>query len=356
MTSPSGLQILWFGLIIVLWVGYFLLEGFDFGVAILSPFIAKDDVERRMVLGSIGPVWDGNEVWLLTAGGATFAAFPLWYATLFSGFYLALFLILVALIVRGVGFEFRHQREDARWRTMWDWLLFAGSLVPALLWGVAFADILQGVPINAHHIYTGTLLDLLNVYSLLGGVTSAGLFTLYGATFLSLKLTGPPLERAHAVAQRLALPMTAVVFAFLAYTLVNAVNATNTGVVPGPLPILAVVLVGLTPILISHRLNGWAFTFVGASIALVVLTLFLNLYPRVLVSSTSNAFSLTITQSSSTPYTLTVMTIVAAIFVPVVLLYTAWTYWVFRQRLTRDQFELPRLLQKKPPPPTPKET
>ena len=125
MTSPSGLQILWFGLIIVLWVGYFLLEGFDFGVAILSPFIAKDDVERRMVLGSIGPVWDGNEVWLLTAGGATFAAFPLWYATLFSGFYLALFLILVALIVRGVGFEFRHQREDARWRTMWDWLLFS---------------------------------------------------------------------------------------------------------------------------------------------------------------------------------------------------------------------------------------
>ena len=206
MTSPSGLQLLWFGLIIVLWVGYFLLEGFDFGVVILSPFIGRDDVERRMVLGTIGPVWDGNEVWLLTAGGATFAAFPLWYATLFSGFYLALFLILVALIVRGVGFEFRHQREDARWRTMWDWLLFAGSLVPALLWGVAFADILQGVPINAHHIYTGTLLDLLNVYSLLGGVTSAGLFTLYGAIFLSLKLTGPPAERAHAVAQRAGAP------------------------------------------------------------------------------------------------------------------------------------------------------
>jgi cytochrome d ubiquinol oxidase subunit II len=357
MTSPSGLQILWFGLIIVLWVGYFLLEGFDFGVGILSPFVGKDDVERRMVLGTIGPFWDGNEVWLLTAGGATFAAFPLWYATLFSGFYLALFIILVALIVRGVGFEFRHQREDARWRTTWDWLLFTGSLVPSVLWGVAFADILQGVPINAHHIYTGTLLDLINPYSLLGGLTSAGLFTLYGATFLCLKLTGPPADRAHTIAHRLSLPVTAVVFAFLAYTLVNAINATDTGIVPGPIPILAVVLVGLTPILIRYHLHGWAFSFAGSSIALVVLTLFLNLYPRVLVSSTSKAFSLTIVQSSSTPYTLTVMTIVAAIFVPVVLVYTGWTYWVFRQRLTRDQFELPRLLQKKPlTPPTPKET
>jgi cytochrome d ubiquinol oxidase subunit II len=347
VASPTALQILWFGVIGLLWVYYFFLEGFDFGVGMLLPFLARDDIERRMVIRSIGPVWDGNEVWLIFAGGAIFAAFPLWYATLFSGFYIPLLLILLGLIVRGVAFEVRNQREDPSWRHRWDWLTFTGSLLPAVLWGVAFADIVQGVPLNAAHQVTGTLLDLLNPYGLLGGLTFGLLFLLHGATYLCLKLTGPLGERAHTVATRLAWPVTVVVLAFLTYTFVNALTAGNSGVVPGPIPLAAISLVGVSAVLLQARYHGWAFICTGGAIALLVVTIFLNLYPRVLASSTNTAYSLTITNSSASQYSLTLITIFTAIFLPVVVLYQAWTYWVFRERVTHEQFELPKILQKK---------
>jgi cytochrome bd ubiquinol oxidase subunit II len=353
MSNPSTLQIVWFALISVLWIGYFFLEGFDFGVGMLFMLVGKDDVERRMAIRTIGPVWDGNEVWLIVAGGATFAAFPLWYATMFSAFYLPLALILATLILRGVAFEFRHQSDTPRWRAAWDWALFAGSLVPALLWGVAFANIVQGVPIDAHHTYTGTLLDLLHPYALLGGLTFAGVFLLHGASFLALKLTGDPARRAEAIGQRIGWVVTGLLLAFLAWTFANAVNASNTGVVPGPVPVVAIALVACCGPLIRARMPGWAFSCTGLGIALMVATLFLNLYPRVMVSSTNAAYSLTVTNASSTNYTLTVMTVVAGIFTPLVLVYQAWTYWVFRQRVTRDEFELPKMLHKKEPAPAP---
>jgi cytochrome d ubiquinol oxidase subunit II len=349
MPSPSGLQVLWFVVIALLWIYYFFLEGFDFGVGMLLPFIGRDDIERRMVIRSIGPVWDGNEVWLIFAGGATFAAFPQWYATLFSGFYIPLFLILVGLILRGVSFEFRHQKDDETWTHRCDWMTFVGSLLPAVLWGVAFADIVQGVPINAQHQFTGTLLDLLNPYGLLGGLTFGLLFLLHGAAYLALKLTGPVGERAHVVASRLAWPTTFVVLGFLTYTFINAVTANNRGVVPGPIPVAAIALVGVSGLLLSARFHGWAFLCTGGAIALVVTTIFLNLYPRVLASSTKAAYSLTIVNSSASHYSLTVITIVSAIFLPIVIGYQAWTYWVFRQRVTREEFELPKILQKRTP-------
>jgi cytochrome bd ubiquinol oxidase subunit II len=348
MPSASGLQILWFGLIGLLWINYFFLEGFDFGVGMLLPFLGRDDIERRMVIRSIGPVWDGNEVWLIFAGGAIFAAFPLWYATMFSAFYIPVFAILIGLIVRGVAFEFRNQRDDASWRNRWDWLLFVGSLLPAVLWGIVFADILQGIPMNAQHQFTGTLLDLLNPYGLLGGLTFAALFLLHGAIYLCLKLPGLLGEQAHKVASRLAWPVAVVMLGFLTYTFINALNANNTGVVPGPIPLAAIALVGVSAILLAARFHGWAFVCTGGAIALLVVTIFLNLYPRLIASSTNAAYSLTVVNSSASNYALTLMTIFSAIFVPVVVLYQAWTYWVFRQRITSEEFELPKFLQKNP--------
>src|SRR5512141_2529184 len=208
------LNILWFILIGVLFTGYFFLEGFDYGVGILLPFVSKDDTDRRVVINAIGPVWDGNEVWLLTAGGAMFAAFPNWYATLFSGFYLALVLMLVALIVRGVAFEFRSKDRNPRWRKTWDILIFVGSFVPALLWGVAFANIVSGVPIDAKMNYSGTSFDLLNPCALVAGLVPLLGFALHGALFLSLKTSGDVAARARLAAQRLWLPVV-VVFAVL---------------------------------------------------------------------------------------------------------------------------------------------
>jgi cytochrome d ubiquinol oxidase subunit II len=329
-----NLETLWFALIAVLWIGYFFLEGFDFGVGVLLPFLGRDDVDRRIMVNAIGPVWDGNEVWLIVAGGATFAAFPEWYATLFSGFYLALFLILAALIFRGVAFEFRGKDRRPRWRAWWDRAIFWGSAVPALLWGVAFANLVRGVPIGADHEWAGTFLDLLNPYALLGGVTSLSLFVLHGGVFLTLKTGGDLRERARRASRWLAIPATSTVFAFLAWTFVNARD--NDGVVPGVVPIAAIAAVAAVEWLLRDRLEGWAFVATGLSIALVTATIFLNLYPRVMPSSLAAANDLTIWNAASTHYTLKVMTIVAAIFTPIVLAYQAWTYWVFRKRITRD--------------------
>jgi cytochrome bd ubiquinol oxidase subunit II len=216
-----NLATFWFILIAILWSGYFVLEGFDFGVGILLPFLGRDDTERRVLVNTIGPVWDGNEVWLLTAGGATFAAFPLWYASLFSGFYLALLLILAALIVRGVCFEFRSKVDSPRWRANWDRAIFAGSALPALLWGVAFANIVRGVPLNAQHVYTGNLLTLLNWYGLLGGLITLSLFSLHGAIFLGLRTDGELRQRAQRAAVRIALAAVPLAAVFLAVTQYN---------------------------------------------------------------------------------------------------------------------------------------
>ena len=331
-----NLETLWFFLIVVLWIGYFVLEGFDFGVGMLLRAIGRDEEQRGHVIGTIGPVWDGNEVWLLVAGGATFAAFPSWYASLFSGFYLALFLILVGLIVRGVAIEYRNKHTGGLWRSRWDTAIVASSAVPALLWGVGFGNILQGVPLDAKGEYTGTLFTLLNPYALFAGVMTLALFALHGAVFLTLRTNGELQERARGIALRLALPTAGAVGGFLVWTYLNAVNGEGKGIVPGIVPIAAMLLVSVVGGLVRGRRDGFAFTATTATIGFVVLTIFLNLYPRVLVSSTSPDFSLTIWSTSSTHYTLTVMTVVALVFTPVVLLYQGWTYWVFRQRLGHD--------------------
>ena len=311
-TGYWHLEVLWFALIGILWIGYFVLEGFDFGVGTLLPFVARDDVDRRVVINAIGPVWDGNEVWLLTAGGATFAAFPIWYASLFSGFYLALFLILVALIVRGVAFEYRSKHASPRWRAAWDRAIFVGSALPALLWGVGFANIVHGVPIDAHGEFTGTLLTLLNPYALLAGVASLAIFTLHGALYLALKTDGEVRERARRASRRLSMIAAGLLLAFLTCTYVNAVSDDERGIVPGVVPLTALALGLGVPFLVRAGRDGLAFASTALSIALVTATMFLNLYPRVLVSSTDPSFSLTIWSSSSSHYTLGVMTVGAS--------------------------------------------
>ena len=328
-----NLETLWFFLIAVLWIGYFVLEGFDFGVGMLLPFVGRDVEERGVMIRTIGPVWDGNEVWLLVAGGATFAAFPGWYATLFSGFYLALFLVLVGLIVRGVAIEYRNKQTDERWRGRWDIVLAVSSAAPALLWGVAWADIVGGVPIDAQGNFTGNLLDLLGPYALFGGVTWLVLFAFHGALFLGIRTKGELEERSRRWATRLGLPAALLVLGFLAWTYANARSAHEKGLVPGIIPIAAICLPFAAGAFARSGRLAAAFTATAVSILLITLTLFLNLYPRVIVSSTSNAFSPTIFTTSSSHYTLTVMSVVALIFTPLVLLYQSWTYWVFRGRL-----------------------
>lgn len=318
----------WFGLIAVLWIGYFTLEGFDFGVGMLLPVLAEDDVERRVMINTIGPVWDGNEVWLLVAGGATFAAFPEWYATLFSGFYLPLLAILVALIVRGLAFEYRAKRDDGVWRRRWDAAIVVGSAVPAVLWGVAFANILRGVPIDASGEYAGGLLTLLNPYALLGGLTTLLLFLTHGAVFVSLKTEGPIRHEARSLGATLGLPTALVAVAFLAWT--QALTGTTASAVAFVLAALAL-LAGLASLLAGREGRAFAGTF--AAIGLAVAGLFLALFPDVMPTTLAGGLSLTTTNAAATPYTLRVMTVVAGMFTPLVLAYQAWSYWVFRRRI-----------------------
>ena len=326
MTLPD----LWFLLIAVLWTGYFVLEGFDFGVGILLPVLGRDDTRRRILINTIGPVWDGNEVWLLVAGGATFAAFPEWYAALFSGFYLPLLLILLALIVRGVAFEYRGKVDSARWRRNWDRAIVTGSLVPALLWGVAFGNIVRGVKLSGAHLYVGSFFDLLNPYALLGGLTTLTLFTLHGAVFIALKTTGEVRADAWRLAGRVGLVTLPVAAGFLAWTQLSRGDLASG--------VAALVAAGaLVAALLAHRAGreGWAFLGTAGTIVAATAALFLALFPDVLPSTVSAANSLTVTNASSTPYTLKIMTWVAVIFTPIVLAYQAWSYWVFRARIGR---------------------
>jgi cytochrome d ubiquinol oxidase subunit II len=323
------LTTVWFSLIAILWIGYFTLEGFDFGVGMLLPVLGREEKERRVMINTIGPVWDGNEVWVLVAGGATFAAFPEWYATLFSGFYLPLLLILVALIVRGLAFEYRGKRDDDAWRARWDLAIIIGSYVPALLWGVAFANILRGVPIDASGEYVGGFFNLLNPYALLGGLTTLMLFITHGAVFISLKTDGPIRVEARALAMRLGLGAAVVTVAFLVWTQLDTGSAGSAVA----FVLAAVALVGGLLAIRAGR-EGWAFIGTFVAIALGVAGLFIALFPDVMPTSLSDGMSLTTTNASATDYTLQIMTVVALIFTPIVLGYQAWTYWVFRKRIS----------------------
>jgi cytochrome d ubiquinol oxidase subunit II len=330
------LNTLWFVLIAVLFTGFFVLEGFDYGVGILLPFVARTDSERRRVINTIGPVWDGNEVWLLTAGGAIFAAFPHWYATLFSGFYLALFLILAALIARGVAFEFRSKDKSPTWRATWDWAIFVGSLLPALLFGVALANLLKGTPIDASRNFVGGFFDLLSPYTLVAGLASLALFTTHGAIFLNLKSTDPIRSRSLAMTKKIGPVATVLLLLFVAGTYAWTDVYARLGANPGLVPVLALLSLLSAGYLIHRERMGWAFAMTTIAIVFSVATLFVALFPRVMVSSLDPEWSLTIYNASSTPYTLTIMSIVAGIFVPIVLVYQGWTYWVFRHRITAE--------------------
>ena len=330
----------WFVIIAVLWIGYFVLEGFDFGVGVILKTVAKTQAERRAVLTTLGPLWDGNEVWLLVAGGATFAAFPEWYATLFSGFYLPLFLILMALIVRGVAMEYRSKYGDEKWRGRWDNAIVISSFVPALLWGVAFANIVRGVPLEVQNNvieYTGGFFNLLNPYGLLGGLVTLSVFVTHGAIFLALKTDGTIRERARTIATKVGLFAAVVTVAFLAIT----VTAHNDKLeVYGLAAIVAVAWLAALGANLRGR-EGYAFLYSSIALAFAVITLFSALYPNVMPSSLLETASLTINNASSTPYTLKVMTYVAVVLTPIVLLYQGWTYWVFRKRISAEQIPSP---------------
>jgi cytochrome d ubiquinol oxidase subunit II len=328
------LAVLWFWIVAFLFVGYFVLDGFDFGVGMSLPFLAKDDTDRRVLINTIGPVWDLNETWVIVAGASLFAAFPEWYATLFSGFYLALLLILVALIARGVSFEYRHQRPEAEWKRRFDWMIIIGSAVPALLWGVAFANIVQGVPLDEGHNYIGTLFDLLNPYALLGGLTTLLLFFTHGVVFAALKTDGEIRRRARGLAARAGVATILVAAAFLLWTGLGHGTMWFWGLAA----VAALALVG------GWLANGrgaerTAFALMAVTIAAAVFALFAALFPDVMPASNDPANSLTIANASSTPYTLTVMSWTALVFLPLILAYQGWTYWVFRKRVTRQAID-----------------
>ncbi|MGA4849962.1 cytochrome d ubiquinol oxidase subunit II [Streptomyces sp. G5(2025)] len=319
---------IWFVLIAVLWIGYFFLEGFDFGIGVLTKLLARNRVEKRVLINTIGPVWDGNEVWLLTAGGATFAAFPEWYATLFSGFYLPLLIILICLIVRGVAFEYRAKRPEERWQTNWEHAIFWTSLIPAVMWGVAFGNITRGVKIDAHKEYVGTFGDLLNPYAILGGLVTLTLFTFHGAVFAALKTVGDIRVRARKTALGLGLVTAVLALGFLLWT--QADKGDGKSLVA--MIVAVVALLGAVGAIKAGR-EGWSFALSGITIAAAVAMLFLTLFPNVMPSSLNDEWSLTVTNSSSSPYTLKIMTWCAVIAAPVVMLYQGWTYWVFRKRI-----------------------
>jgi len=340
--SYEFLQTLWFILIAVLWIGFYFLEGFDFGVGMLLPFLGKKDEERRAIINSIGSVWDGNEVWLLTAGGATFAAFPHWYATMFSGFYLPLFLLLVGLIIRGVSFEYRSKSPDSKWRNRFDWMIAIGSFLASLLLGTAFANLVKGVPIDANMNYVSpngimTTIGLLNPFGLIGGLTTVAVFLLHGANFLTLKLDGELQERARAFAKKLYIFAAIMVVLLVIGTYIYTDILTKIGVNPGVIPIVSAVALLISIYFINRKMENWSFVTVALHIVLTQVAFFTLMFPRVMVSSLNPDWSLTIYTASSSQYTLTVMSIIALIFVPIVLAYQSWTYYMFRKRISTDK-------------------
>jgi cytochrome bd ubiquinol oxidase subunit II len=331
----SSLVPFWFIVIAILWTGFFILEGFDFGVGMLHNVVGRDDAESRAAINTIGPLWDGNEVWLIVAAAAMFAAFPGWYATAFSGTYLVLIVLLGCLIVRGVAFEYRGKRAAARWRRTWDVALTAASVLAPFLTGVILGDMLAGLPINSSQNYTGSFWDLLQPYALWTGVTLVLICLLHGASFLGLRTTDAMRGRSGRLARRVAPVTAAFVIGFIIWTHVTASSTFFLNLME-LLAILAAI--AAVPLVYASR-EGWAFTATTVTIAFCILSIFTDLYPNVMVSSTNSAYNLTVHNTASTPYSLKAMTVVVVVFLPLVLLYQAWTYYVFRRRVSRSDFQ-----------------
>ncbi|BBZ39290.1 cytochrome d ubiquinol oxidase subunit II [Mycobacterium conspicuum] len=344
-----GLQQLWFGIIGMLFLGFFILEGFDFGVGMLMEPLARagrgePEPIRRTALNTIGPVWDGNEVWLIVGGAAMFAAFPGWYATVFSTLYLPLLAILVGMIVRAVAIEWRGKVDDTKWRGWADAAIAAGSWLPAILWGVAFAILVRGLPVDAIGHVDLSIGDVLNAYTLLGGLATGGLFLFYGAVFVTLKTSGSIRDDAHRIAVWLSLPVTGLVAAFGLWTqLAHGKDWTWLVLTVAVVAQLAAIA------LVWRRLSdGWAFACTALVVAAVVILLFGALYPNLVPSTLDAQWSLTIYNASSTPYTLGVMTWVTAFMAPLTVVYQAWTYWIFRQRISAERIPPPIGLARRP--------
>lgn len=329
----SGLQLLWFILIAVLFIGFFFLEGFDYGVGMATRFLVKNEEERDQVIETIGPVWDGNEVWLLTAGGAMFASFPEWYATLFSGYYIILFLILVGLIIRGVSFEFREKMETAKSRNFWNWTLFIGSILPPFLFGLMFTSMVRGMPLAADKGIYASFGDYVNFFSVVGGVAVTLICFLHGLNYIRLKTEGSVRERAQKLSKRLypILFVGLVVFAVLVYLETDFIQAR-------PVSSLAI-LAGIVLCACLSAYGTWkdkellSFLTTGFVLAGVVVLIFNGLFPRVMISSLGSSTDLLIKNASSTPYTLSLMSKIAFTILPFVLAYQAWSYYIFGKRI-----------------------
>lgn len=331
------LNVVWFVLVGVLFIGLFFLEGFDWGAGMLTPFLGRNDSERRQVINAIGPVWEGNQVWLITAGGAIFAAFPHVYATLFSGFYLALFLMLFGLILRGVAFEFRSKEESPLWRSTWDYSLAIGSFLPALLWGVAVCNLIAGTPIDAKMQYVGGFFDLLTPYTLLGGVAFLLVFLYHGSAYLYLKLTASLADRCRDTGLRIGLAtaffcVALFAFSFFSTDMFRSILSLSAFV-------LAIVAFLASYYSLFRRKGGMAFIMSGLAIAFTTVSYFAGLFPRIMVSSLNPLWSLTITNASASPMTLKLMTFVAVVFVPIILIYQSWVYYRFAKRVDPEHLE-----------------
>lgn len=328
------LNSIWFAVITFFFVTYFVLDGFDFGTGIMLPVLGKTDRERRIIINTIGPVWDGNEVWLVGAGSAMLAAFPDWYATLFSAFYPAIPVMLAALMLRGVGFEFRSKRPDSRWRSFWDWAIASGSATISMLWGIILASFIQGIPVDASKQFTGSITELLSPYALLCGITSTSMFTLHGTLFVALKTTGALEEKARRAAGIIWIPTTILCLLFLIYTYLETGITASLGINPGIIPVTSVLALLSVMVLLQKKLVGWAFAMSCTAIGFSAITIFLELFPNVIVSSLNRDWNLTIYNSATSGYTLGIISNVALFFVPLILLYQGWSYWVFRKRIT----------------------
>lgn len=325
---------LWFILIAILFIGFVFLEGFDFGVGMETKFLAKTETEKRILINTIGPFWDGNEVWLLTAGGAMFAAFPHWYATLFSGYYLPFVILLLALIARGVSFEYRSKVDSEKWKNIWDWALFIGSILPPFLLGVLFTSLIQGLPIDENMTMNAGFFDIVNFYNIVGGIAFVMLTLLHGLMFTTLKTDGELRERAHKMARQIYIATGAMIVIFVICTSIftNAFSEKGTYLIP--VYALAIVLYFALHPLLKNKKEGLSFATTGLIIILVVGSFFIALFPNVLISSIDPAYNITVYAAASGEYSLKVMTIVAFTLVPIVLAYTIWSYYVFRKRVT----------------------
>lgn len=330
---------LWFLLIAVLFVGFMFLEGFDFGVGMGSRFLAKNDMERQLLNNAIGPTWAGNEVWLITAGGAMFAAFPHWYATLFSGYYLPFLVLVIALMARGVSLDVRSRIENETWRTAWDWAMFAGSILPPFLFGVLFSSLIKGLPVDEEmNMYAG-FLDIVNIYTVVGGILFVALSYLHGLTFLSLKTEGDIRQRARLQAQKMYALTGVLLVVFTVLTAVYTEAFTAKGMYLIPMYIVAaIVYIALLPLLRKGK-EGLSFTMTGLVIIIVTASIFIALFPNVMISSLGEAFNMTVYEAASGAYSLKLMTIVAVTMLPIILGYTAWSYYVFRKRVSTKETE-----------------